>query len=96
MRGGEARKGVSGAGGYFMGYYTIWLASVKRIFGSVLGIGRTNRLVAGLASLRKFKTRSLEQQAAAPACRGASGAHQMDASSAIVALHSGQGAQGDG
>ena len=30
MRGGEARKGVSGAGGYFMGYYTIWLAPVKR------------------------------------------------------------------
>src|SRR5882724_2197237 len=29
MRGGEARKGVSGAGGYFMGYYTIWLAPVK-------------------------------------------------------------------
>jgi hypothetical protein len=31
MRAGEARKGVSGAGGYFIGYYTIWLAPVKRI-----------------------------------------------------------------
>jgi hypothetical protein len=30
-------KGVSGAGGYFMGYYTIWLAPVKRFFGSILG-----------------------------------------------------------
>jgi hypothetical protein len=26
------RKGVSGAGGYFMGYYTIWLAPVKNYF----------------------------------------------------------------
>jgi hypothetical protein len=32
MHRGEGRKGVSGAGGYFMGYYTIWLASVKRDF----------------------------------------------------------------
>src|SRR5882762_2289928 len=30
MRRGEASKGVSGAGGYFMGYYTIWLAPVKK------------------------------------------------------------------
>src|SRR3979411_394969 len=27
---GEAGKGVSGAGGYIMGYYTIWLAPVKK------------------------------------------------------------------
>src|SRR5882762_8369285 len=32
MRRGEASKGVSGAGGYFMGYYTIWLAPVKKNF----------------------------------------------------------------
>jgi hypothetical protein len=32
LSGGEARKGVSEAYGYFMGYYTIWLARVKKIF----------------------------------------------------------------
>jgi hypothetical protein len=36
--GSAARKGVSGAGEYFMGYYTIWLASVKDFFHPVLGI----------------------------------------------------------
>jgi hypothetical protein len=30
--GSGARKGVSGAGAYFMGYYTIWLAPVKKYF----------------------------------------------------------------
>jgi hypothetical protein len=30
--GSAARKGVSGPGGYFMGYYTIWLAPVKDFF----------------------------------------------------------------
>ena len=30
--GTAAGKGVSGAGEYFMGYYTIWLAPVKRFF----------------------------------------------------------------
>ena len=38
--GSAGRKGVSGAGGYFMGYYTIWLAPVKRYSCSVLGIGK--------------------------------------------------------
>jgi hypothetical protein len=33
------RKGLTWAGGYFMGYYIIWLALVKRNFGSILGIG---------------------------------------------------------
>jgi hypothetical protein len=31
LPGNVERKGVSGPVGYFMGYYTIWLASVKRI-----------------------------------------------------------------
>ena len=30
--GSAAKKGVSGLEGYFMGYYTIWLAPVKRFF----------------------------------------------------------------
>ena len=30
--GNVERKGVSGAGGYFMGYYTIWLVLVKKYF----------------------------------------------------------------
>ena len=33
-----ARKGVRWAGGYFMVYYIIWLALVKRNLGSILGI----------------------------------------------------------
>ena len=33
-------KGVSRLVGYCMGYYTIWLAVVKGIFGPVLGNGR--------------------------------------------------------
>jgi hypothetical protein len=37
--GAEGRKGVRRRGWYFMGYHTIWLASVKKFFGSVLGIG---------------------------------------------------------
>jgi hypothetical protein len=32
------KKGVRRLSRYFMGYYTIWLALVKRNFGSVLGI----------------------------------------------------------
>ena len=35
--GTTGRKGVRWLVGYFMGYYTIWLAPVKRNFGSVLG-----------------------------------------------------------
>ena len=35
--GSEARKGVRSLAGYFMGYYTIWLAVVKRFFCPVLG-----------------------------------------------------------
>ena len=31
-------KGVRWLAGYFMGYYTIWLAPVKRYFVPVLGI----------------------------------------------------------
>jgi hypothetical protein len=30
--GNVGKKGVSRAGGYFIGYYTIWLAPVKRYF----------------------------------------------------------------
>jgi hypothetical protein len=36
--GSEARKGVRWLAGYFMGYYTIWLAPVKRFFRPVLGM----------------------------------------------------------
>ena len=46
FRGNVERKGVSGAGGYFMGYYTIWLAPVKGVFLFRLGIreeGRSTR-----------------------------------------------------
>jgi hypothetical protein len=32
FRGNVGRKGVRRLAGYFMGYYTIWLALVKRIF----------------------------------------------------------------
>jgi hypothetical protein len=46
-------KGVSGARGYFMGYYTIWLAPVKKNFGSVLGIGKRESVAAGPMLLLK-------------------------------------------
>jgi hypothetical protein len=48
-----ATKGVRGLAGYFMGYYTIWLALVKSFFGSVLGMGDEKGRV--LRS-RKFKS----------------------------------------
>ena len=38
-------KGVSGLAGYFMGYYTIWLASVKTNFCPVLGLRDGKMLV---------------------------------------------------
>src|SRR5882762_5817954 len=38
------KKGVSGAGGYFMGYYTIWLAFVKKIFVPFWEIGRADEV----------------------------------------------------
>ncbi len=47
-------KGVRWLAGYFMGYYTIWLASVKRIFGSILGI--MEEILARAA--RRLKDRS--------------------------------------
>jgi hypothetical protein len=44
--------------GYFMGYYTIWLALVKSFFVPFLGIGERGRICVP-TSLRKFKTRGL-------------------------------------
>ena len=41
--GGEARKGFRWLAGYFMGYYTIWLAPVKRNFVLFWELG-TNRM----------------------------------------------------
>src|SRR5258708_12634064 len=38
-------KGVSGLAGYFMGYYTIWLAPVKTNFCPVLGLRDGKMLV---------------------------------------------------
>src|SRR5713226_2602786 len=43
MHRSAARKGVSAAGGYFMGYYTIWLAAVKRYFVPFWELGRDIR-----------------------------------------------------
>src|SRR5882762_2065182 len=59
MRGGEARKGVSGAGGYFMGYYTIWLAPVKKYFVPFWEISR-------FSIQENSKPAALEPKAAAP------------------------------
>ena len=42
--GNEERKGVSGPGEYFMGYYTIWLLHVKRFLRPVLGISEKAEL----------------------------------------------------
>jgi hypothetical protein len=36
-------KGVRWLAGYFMGYYTTWLAPVKRNFGSILGNSTNER-----------------------------------------------------
>jgi hypothetical protein len=36
-------KGVRWLAGYFIGYYTIWLAPVKKFFGPVLGIAKNGR-----------------------------------------------------
>ena len=52
MHRSAGRKGVSEAGGYFMGYYTIWLSLVKRYFVPFweLAVGRP---------YGRFKTRGL-------------------------------------
>jgi hypothetical protein len=60
--GNVGRKGVEWLVGYFMGYYTIRLARVKRYFGSVLGIRQRTSELTGPASLGKFKTCSLKSE----------------------------------
>jgi len=59
--GSEARKGVRWLAGYFMGYYTIWLAPVKRFFVPFWEFGGENE-VAFRPSHEQFKTRSLRTQ----------------------------------
>ena len=44
--GNEGRKGVRWLARYFMGYYTIWLAPVKRFFSSRFGNLKENSRVA--------------------------------------------------
>jgi hypothetical protein len=42
-------KGVRWLAGYFMGYYTIWLAPVKKYFVPVLGIEKVNdKVLSGI------------------------------------------------
>jgi hypothetical protein len=69
MRRNVGEKGVKGLVGYFMGYYTIWLALVKSFF---VPFWEFEKRKAGLRSSDqhgKFKTRSLRTpKAAAPGC----------------------------
>jgi len=58
MNRSEAKKGVSEACGYFMGYYTIWLALVKKYF---VPFWELREETFG-RPYRRFKTRSLKNQ----------------------------------
>jgi len=51
--------------GYFMGYYTIWLATVKRNFCPVLGMGE-ERSCAGEVDSRQLKVDSFGKRLISP------------------------------
>jgi hypothetical protein len=61
-------KGVRWLAGYFMGYYTIWLAPVKRYFGFILGIAGEDSHVLVALIKREIQNPPYKPRLRHPAC----------------------------